>query len=202
MGSSSLLLGTCSFSVGAKSMTLLPDNHEMAERERKARSAMLVTSKYTSSNRPLPPPVEPKGKVVKKGVKCKEMNKQWRKGAIEILGLGFKALRTLRSGVVPDVVGDARNKSCWKCPHSIGILEEETDSILHYCLCCGCGKWSDQDEEGSAIEYKNRHSKHHCPLPVPAFVEFEGPTVKNEDPLWRIVARMAKAWGARNNKPD
>lgn len=176
-------------------------HHKHAEMEAQVRTAMLVAPERTSE-RPLPESATPEqAGIVKQGVRCEGMNSGWKEGATEILKLGWAALRVLRSGIVPDAVSDARCAACYVCPHSMGI-ENAEGVVYHFCLCCRCGIWSDANEEGSAIEFKNRHPLHRCSRLEPAFVEYDGPTIKTKDPLWVIVRRMAKAWAARNHRPD
>lgn len=179
-------------------------HYKHEEMERQARASQLLTQEdFDSTAASIPkrkPAVDDHRRIVKEGERCKNTNTEWRTGATEMLKLGFEALKVLQSGVVPENVGDARNEQCWKCPHSLGV--EEEGEVLHYCLCCNCGTWSDKGQDGSAIEYKNRHASHYCSRPDPAFIAYTGPTITAKVPMWRVVPRMLMAWRASNQLPN
>lgn len=108
-------------------------------------------------------------KYIKKGVKCRGISKGW-------LEKMSRAVHVELSPGVPTHIANERNASCDTCPH-VTIMKAST---LHFCECCGCGKWTfpisvpGLHNIGADLESKNEHAAHVCPMINPRFSAYNG----------------------------
>lgn len=112
-----------------------------------------------------------------------------------IVAQGIQAIRTLRSGVVPDAVLLERNRRCQACPYATHL--EVDDRSWTMCGCCGCGHWRVANED-SSCESKNRHAAHECPLNLPRFNSWRGVIDQNGRVRLRdLPGMLTAAWRSR-----
>lgn len=138
-----------------------------------------------------------KRKMLRHGVRCRSVNTSYIAGTITLLATvtkgGWKALKILRSGLVPPEVLSYRNAICHACPHASQM--EVKKKVVHFCNCCPCGPWSSTDD-GAEIEAKNTHVKNMCPENPPRFGEYAGEPITKKRSFIAVIPSLIRAASA------